>query len=127
MGLRWVLILAEVSLFPSKSQDSSFGMEVVGLEVKYRGMSPAVSGQTGSKTDLADDCHAGAHRCLAPWDLLPWGLDRSTTCPCAAMSRPIGPGPIILCGSHDGCPIFMRSWRMTKEVSCQLIMGEMRN
>jgi hypothetical protein len=44
MGLRWVLILAEVSLFLLKSQDSSFGLEVVGLEVKSRGMSLAISG-----------------------------------------------------------------------------------
>jgi hypothetical protein len=66
MGLRWVLILAEVSLFPSKSQDSSFGLEVAGLEVKSRGMSLAVSGRTGSKTDPAGDHHVAARQCPAP-------------------------------------------------------------
>jgi hypothetical protein len=44
MGLQQVLILAEVSLFLSKSQDSLFGLEVVGLEVKSCGMSLAISG-----------------------------------------------------------------------------------
>jgi hypothetical protein len=70
MGLQRVLILAEVSLLPSKSQDSSSGLEVVGLEVMSRGVSPAVSGRTDSKSDPAGGCHAAARWCLAPWDLL---------------------------------------------------------
>jgi hypothetical protein len=127
MGLRWVLVLAEVSSFPSKSQDSPFSLEVICLEVKSCRVLPAISGRASSETDLAGDRHVAAHRCQAPWDLLPRGLDRSTTCLRAATSRPIGPGPMILCGNHSGCPISMRSWLMTKGVSCQLIMGEMRN
>jgi hypothetical protein len=34
---------------------------------------------------------------------------------------------MILCGNHGGCPIFMWSWLVMKGVSCQLIVGEMRN
>jgi hypothetical protein len=74
MGLRWVLFLAKVCTFPSKSQDSSSGSEVVAVEVKSRGASPAFSGRTGSKTDPAGGCHMAAHWCLAPRDLLPQGL-----------------------------------------------------
>jgi hypothetical protein len=39
MGLWQVLFLAEVYLHPSKSQDSSTGSEIAGLEVKPRGAS----------------------------------------------------------------------------------------
>jgi hypothetical protein len=38
MGLRRVPFLAEVSTLPSKSQDSSSGSEVVGLEAKFCGV-----------------------------------------------------------------------------------------
>jgi hypothetical protein len=60
MGLRPVLILAEVSTLPSKSQDSSSDLEVADLEVKSRGMLPAVSGRIDSKTDPAGGCCAVA-------------------------------------------------------------------
>jgi hypothetical protein len=113
MGLRRVLFLAEVSTFPSKSQDSLSGSEVVDLEVKSRGVSPAVSGHAGSKTDPAGGCYAAARWCPAPWDLLPQGLGQGATCPCAAASCPIGSGPTIFCGNHGGCPILTQSWRMT--------------
>jgi hypothetical protein len=112
MGLRQVLFLAEVSTFPTKSQDSLSGSEVVDLEVKSRGVSPAVSGRTGSKTDPAGGCYMAARWCPAPRDLLPRGLDQGTTCPCAGASHPIGSGPTIFCGSHGGCPIHAQSWRM---------------
>jgi hypothetical protein len=60
MGLWWVLFLAEVCTLPSKSQDSSFGSEVVALEVKSRRTLPAISGRTGSKTDPAGGCYTAA-------------------------------------------------------------------
>jgi hypothetical protein len=53
MGLRWVLFLAEVNLHPSKSHRFSFGWKVVDLEVKSRGVSSAVSGRAGFRTELA--------------------------------------------------------------------------
>jgi hypothetical protein len=74
MGLRWVLFLAEVCSFPSKSQDSSSGSEVVDLEVKFRGVSPTVSGRAGSRTDLAGGCHAAASRHMAPRNLYCFGF-----------------------------------------------------
>jgi hypothetical protein len=74
MGLRQVPFLAEVSTLPSKSQDSSFGSEVVGLEVRPRGVSPAVSGHAGSKTDPAGDCHAATSRYVAPRNLCRFGF-----------------------------------------------------
>jgi hypothetical protein len=114
MGHRRVPFLAKVNALPSKSQDSSSGSEVVDLEVKSRGVSPAVSGRTGSQTDPAGGCYAAARRCPAPRDLLRWGLDQGATCPCAAASRPIGSGPTIHCGDHGGCPTLKRSWRMTE-------------
>jgi hypothetical protein len=103
-----------LACFPSKSQDPLSGLEVIDLEVKSRGVSSAVSGRTGSKTGPAGDCRAAARRCPAPWDLLPRGLDLGVTCVCAAVSRPIGSGPMILCGNHGGCPVFTQSWRMTE-------------
>jgi hypothetical protein len=112
MGLRWVLFLAEVCTFPSKSQDSSSGLEVVALKVKSRGAPPVVSGHTGSKADPAGGCYAAAYWYQAPRGLLPRGLDQGATCPCAAASRPIGSDPTIFCGIHGGCPIFTRSWRV---------------
>jgi hypothetical protein len=112
MGLQQVLFLAEVSTLPSKSQDSLFGPEVVNLEVKPRGVSPAVLGCAGSKTDPAGGCYVAARWCLAPRDLLPRGLDQGATCPCATASRPIGSSPSILCGNRGGCPIYAQSWRM---------------
>jgi hypothetical protein len=69
MGLRRVLFLAEVSTLLSKSQDSSPGSEVVGLEVRPRGALPAVSGCASFKTDLAGDCHAAASRYAVPRNL----------------------------------------------------------
>jgi hypothetical protein len=69
MGLQRVLFLAEVSMLPSKSQDSSFGPEVIDLEVKPRGVSPAVLGRAGSKTDPAGGCYAAANRHPAPRNL----------------------------------------------------------
>jgi hypothetical protein len=114
MGLRQVLCLAEVCTLPSKSQDSSSGREFVDLNVKSHGVSPAVSGHAGSKSDPAGGCYVAARWCLAPWDLLPRSLSQGATCPCTAASRPIGPGPTILCGNHGGCPILTRSWRMTE-------------
>jgi hypothetical protein len=53
MGLRRVLFLVEVVSRPSKSQDPSSGSEVIGLEVKLRGVSPAVSGRAGSRAGPA--------------------------------------------------------------------------
>jgi hypothetical protein len=105
MELRQVLFLAEVSTFPSKSQDSSSGSEVVDLEVKSRGVSPAVSGRAGSRTDPAGGCYAAARWCSAPRDSLSRGLDQDATCLCTAASRPMGSGPPIFCGNHDGFPI----------------------
>jgi hypothetical protein len=105
MGLWWVPFHAEVSMLPSKSQDSSSGLEVVDLEVKFRGVSPTVSGHAGSKIDLAGGCHAAAHWRLAPRDLLSRVMDQGATCPCTAASRPIDYGPPIFCGCRDGCPI----------------------
>jgi hypothetical protein len=53
MGLRRVLLLAEVDMLPSKSQDSSSGLEVIDLEIQSRRLSPAVLGHAGSRIDLA--------------------------------------------------------------------------
>jgi hypothetical protein len=112
LGLRRVLFLAEVSTLPSKSQDSSPGSEVIDLEVKLRGVSPVISRHAGSRTDPAGGCHATACWCSAPWDLLSRGLDQGATCLCVAVSRPIGSGPLIFCGSHGGCPVLTQSCRM---------------
>jgi hypothetical protein len=75
MGLRHVPFLAEVSTLLSKSQDFSSGSEVVGLGVESRGVSPAISGRAGFRTDLAGSCYAAARWCPAPRDLPPRGLD----------------------------------------------------
>jgi hypothetical protein len=56
MGLRRVLFLAEVDTLPSKSQDPSSGSEVVVSETKPQGVSPAVSGRAGSRTEPAGGC-----------------------------------------------------------------------
>jgi hypothetical protein len=69
MGLPRVLFLAKVSMLSSKSQDSSSGLEVVDLEVKPRGVSPAVSGHAGFGTDPAVSCPAAASRHPAPQNL----------------------------------------------------------
>jgi hypothetical protein len=61
MGLQRVLFPAKVSTFLTKSQDSFSGSEVVDLEVKSLGVSPAISGCTGAKTDPAGGCYAAAH------------------------------------------------------------------
>jgi hypothetical protein len=124
MGLWRVLFLAEVRPLPSKSQDSSLGLEVVDLEVKLHGVSPAVSGCAGSRTDPAGGCHAAARWCLAPRDLLSRGMDRGATCSRAAASRPIGFGPTIFCGSRDSCSILMQLWRtMEGAVASTLWVG----
>jgi hypothetical protein len=107
------MFLAEVDTLLSKFQDSLSGSEVVDLEVKSRGVSSAVSGRTGSKTDPTGGGYAAARWCLAPRDLLPRGLDQGTTCSCATASRPIGSGPTIFCDNHGGCPIHAQSWRVT--------------
>jgi hypothetical protein len=114
MGLQRVLFLAKVSTLPSESQDSLPGSEVIGFEVKLRGVSPAVSGRAGSRTDPAGGCYAAARWCLAPRDLLSRGLDQGATCLCAAASRPIGSGPLIFHGNHGGCPILAQLLRMTE-------------
>jgi hypothetical protein len=74
MGLGRVLFLAEVSTLPSKSQDSSPISEVIDLEVLPQGVSPAVSGRAGSRTELAGDCSTAASRRLAPWNLNHFGI-----------------------------------------------------
>jgi hypothetical protein len=73
MGLRRVLFFAEINTRPSESQDSLSSLEIIGLEVKSRGASPAVSGRAGSKTDPASDCHAAASRYAAPRNLCCFG------------------------------------------------------
>jgi hypothetical protein len=115
MGLRRVLFLAEVNSRPSKSHDPSSGSKVVGLEVESRGVSPAVSGHAGSRTELAGGCLMAASWCPAPRDLFSRGLDLGATCPRAAASRPIGSGTPIFCDNRGGCPLLAQSWRMTEE------------
>jgi hypothetical protein len=74
MGLRRVLFLAEVSMFPSKSQDSSFSLEIFDLEVKFHGVSSTVLGRAGSRIDPAGGCHAAASRHPAPRNLYRFGF-----------------------------------------------------
>jgi hypothetical protein len=69
MGLWRVPFLAEARTLLSKSQDSSSGSEVVDLEVKFRGVSPTVSGRAGSKIDPAGGRPAAANRHPAPRNL----------------------------------------------------------
>jgi hypothetical protein len=69
MGLQWVLLLAEVDSYPSKSQDLSSGLKVVDLEVKSQRILPTVSGRVGSRTEPARGCSAAASQRLAPWNL----------------------------------------------------------
>jgi hypothetical protein len=69
MGLWRVLFLAEVDSHPSKSEDLPFGLEVVVLEAKLWRTLPAVSGRTGSRTELARGCSVAASRHLAPRNL----------------------------------------------------------
>jgi hypothetical protein len=114
MGLRWVLFLAKVYSCPLKSQDSLFGSEIVGLEVKLHGVSPASPGRAGSRTEPACGYHVAACWCPAPRDLLSRGLDLGTTCPRAVALRPIGSSPLIFCDNRGGCPILAQSWRTTE-------------
>jgi hypothetical protein len=71
MGLWRVLFLAEVSTFPSKSQDPSPGSKVVDLEVKSCRVSSAVSGRAGFGTEPALGCSA-----TASWRPTPQNLNR---------------------------------------------------
>jgi hypothetical protein len=74
MGLRWVLFLAKVYSHPSKSQDPLSGLEVAGLEVKLRGVSPAISGCAGSRAGPALGYSAAASQRPAPQNLNRFGL-----------------------------------------------------
>jgi hypothetical protein len=74
MGLRRVLFLVEVYSRPSKSQDSSSGSEIVGLEVKLRGASPAVSGRAGSETGPVLGCSIATSQGPAPGNLNRFGV-----------------------------------------------------
>jgi hypothetical protein len=74
MGLQWVPFLAEVCTFPSKSQVSLSGSEVVVLEFKFRGVSSTVSGHAGSRIDSAGDRHATASRYPVPRNLNRFGF-----------------------------------------------------
>jgi hypothetical protein len=69
MGLRWVLILAEVRTLPSKSQDSPSDLGVGGLEAKSRGAPLTISGHAGSKTGPAGDRQAAVSQYATPWNL----------------------------------------------------------
>jgi hypothetical protein len=53
MGLWQVLFLAEVYSHPLKSQGFSSNWKFVELEVKFHGVSPAVSTRASSQTKLA--------------------------------------------------------------------------
>jgi hypothetical protein len=74
MGLRWVPFLAEVRTLPLKSQDSSSGSEVVGLEAKFCGVSPTVSGRAGSRVDPAGGRRVAASQYVAPRNLCRFGF-----------------------------------------------------
>jgi hypothetical protein len=71
IGLRRVLYLAEVNSRPSKSQGFSSGWKVVYVEVKFRGVSSAISGCAGSRTEPAWGCSAVVSRRPAPWNSCP--------------------------------------------------------
>jgi hypothetical protein len=116
MGIRRVLFLAEVYSRPSKSQDSLPGSEIVGLGVKLRGVSPAVSGRAGSRIDPAGSRRMAARWRPAPRYLPSRGLVLGVTCPCASASCPIGSGPPIFCENRGGCPLIVQSWRMMEGV-----------
>jgi hypothetical protein len=73
------------------------------FEFKILRISPAVSGQVGSQTKPAGGSLMAASRRPVPRDLNPRGLDPGTTCPHAAVSRPVGSGPLIFCGNRGGC------------------------
>jgi hypothetical protein len=103
MGLQWVLFLAEVDSYPSESRGFSFGWKAIHLEVKSRGVLPAVSGHAGSETEPAGGCLMATSWRQAPRDLFSRGLDPGATCPRAAASRPVGSGPPIFCSNRDGC------------------------
>jgi hypothetical protein len=115
MGLRWVLFLAEVDLHPSKSQDLLSSLLVADLEVEPHGVLPAISGRAGSRTEPAGGFLMATSWHPAPHDLFSRGLDLGTTCPHAAVSRPIGSGPLIFCDNHGGCPLLALTQRMTVE------------
>jgi hypothetical protein len=74
MGLWRVPFLTEVSTLPSKSQDSLSSLEVVDLEVKFRGVSPAISGHAGSGSDPAMSCSTAVCRCPFPRNLGRFGF-----------------------------------------------------
>jgi hypothetical protein len=91
MGLRRVLFLAEIDSYPSKSQDLSFGSNVVDLEVKSRGILPAISGRAGSRTESARGYSTAASRHLAPRNL---SLSKfGATLPLASVSQCNVPSP----------------------------------
>jgi hypothetical protein len=73
MGLRRVLFLAKANSHPSKSQNLPSSLEVVVLEVKPCGVSPAISGRAGSRTKPAQGCSAAASRRPAPWNMNRFG------------------------------------------------------
>jgi hypothetical protein len=60
MGLWRVLFLTEVYSDPSKSQGFSSSWKFVELEVKFHGVSPAVSGHASSQNESACGCSAAA-------------------------------------------------------------------
>jgi hypothetical protein len=66
VGLQRAVFLAEVNSHPSKSQDPSSSSEVVDLEVNCRGVSLAISGRAGSRTEPAGGFLMAASRRLAP-------------------------------------------------------------
>jgi hypothetical protein len=93
MGLRRVLLLAEVLSISVEVLGSFARPGVIGLEVKPFGASPTVSGLAGYEVDSAGKRYAAAHHGPAPLDLLPRGLDRCTTCVHAIIPHPISPAP----------------------------------
>jgi hypothetical protein len=73
MGLRRVPFLTEVSMLPSKSQDSSSSLEVVDLEVKFCGAQSDISGRAISRVGLALGYSTAASRLLATRNLSHFG------------------------------------------------------
>jgi hypothetical protein len=74
MGLRRVPFHAEVSTLPLESQDSSSGLEVIDLEVKFCRALSAVSGHAGSRIGPALGYSATASRHPAPRNLNRFGF-----------------------------------------------------
>jgi hypothetical protein len=87
----------------------------------------AISGHTDSKSDPAGGCQAAARWCPAPWDLLPRGLDQSATCSYAIASRPIGSSPHNPLRQPRRFPDHYEVVAHDEGISCQLIVGEIRN